>query len=226
MKTINNPKKDNFLLFSITILSDCTSWMAPWIEQFLEDLSKEGHKINWVHEPPEVSQGDFCFILSFSRVIEPNILSRNKHNLVIHASDLPKGKGMSPMSWQILEGKNKIRVTLFEAVKSLDAGNIYLQESIEFEGHELLDELRTILANSIIKLCSQFIINYPSVLSGARKQAGDGSFYPKRTIEDSILDIDKSLREQFQLLRIVDNERYPAFFELNGHRYILKIDKH
>ena len=35
----------------------------------------------------------------------------NKNNIVVHASDLPKGRGFSPMSWQILEGKNKIKLS-------------------------------------------------------------------------------------------------------------------
>ena len=39
------------------------------------------------------------------------------------------------------------------------------------------------------------------------------------------LDIDKTIRDQFQLLRIVDNEKYPAYFELNGCKYILRINK-
>ena len=40
-----------------------------------------------------------------------------------------------------------------------------------------------------------------------------------------IRDSNKSLKEQFNLLRIVDNINYPAFFELDRHKYILKIEK-
>ena len=29
--------------------------------------------------------------------------------------------------------------------------------------------------------------------------------------------------QQFNLLRVVDNERYPAFFELDGRRYTIQI---
>jgi methionyl-tRNA formyltransferase len=38
------------------------------------------------------------------------------------------------------------------------------------------------------------------------------------------LDPQKSLAEQFNILRVVDNDRYPAFFEWNGRRYNLKIE--
>lgn len=41
---------------------------------------------------------------------------------------------------------------------------------------------------------------------------GKESFYPKRSPKDSELDINKSLNEQFNLLRIASNEDFPAFF--------------
>jgi len=44
------------------------------------------------------------------------------------------------------------------------------------------------------------------------------------TLNDSRLDIDRSIKEQFNLLRVVGNEEYPAFFEINGHKYLLKIE--
>ena len=57
------------------------------------------------------------------------------------------------------------------------------------------------------------------------KQTGSGSFYPKRTGKDSELDVNKSIAEQFDLLRVVDNEKYPAFFNFRGRKYVLRIYK-
>jgi hypothetical protein len=63
------------------------------------------------------------------------------------------------------------------------------------------------------------------VLEQARKQAGEPTTYPRRRAFDSRLDSEKSIAEQFDLLRIVNNDDYPAFFELNGKRYVLRIEK-
>ena len=52
-----------------------------------------------------------------------------------------------------------------------------------------------------------------------------GLFYSKRNKKSNELDVNKSIEEQFNLLRVVDNERYPAHFNLNGHTYVLKIEK-
>ena len=57
------------------------------------------------------------------------------------------------------------------------------------------------------------------------KQKGKESFYPKFKKEHNELDINKTIKEQFNVLRIVDNEKYPAFFKIDGQEYILKIKK-
>jgi methionyl-tRNA formyltransferase len=56
-------------------------------------------------------------------------------------------------------------------------------------------------------------------------QAGLPTYYKRRTPEDSELDPDKPLRDQFNLLRVADNDQYPAFFRHLGHKYVLKIEK-
>ena len=51
------------------------------------------------------------------------------------------------------------------------------------------------------------------------------SNYPRRNPEDSKLDINKSIVEQFDLLRVVDKKRYPCFIEHRGHRYKINMEK-
>ena len=57
-----------------------------------------------------------------------------------------------------------------------------------------------------------------------KSQRGEETFYKKRTPKDSELDINKTIKEQFNLLRIVDNEKYPAFFKFKNKIYTLKIE--
>jgi len=76
-----------------------------------------------------------------------------------------------------------------------------------------------------VKACVRFIEEYPGIVSKGKDQSGKSSFYKKRGPDDSELDPEKTIREQFNLLRIVDNKRYPAFFKLNGIRYRLTIER-
>ncbi|WP_393011433.1 formyltransferase family protein [Limnothrix redekei] len=165
-----------------------------------------------------------CFYLSCGQIVSGEVLAQFRNNLVVHESDLPSGKGWSPLTWQILEGRDRIPVTLFEAADQVDSGDIYLQEWLEFEGHELIDELRQAQAAATLRLCREFVNRYPELLQSAKQQNGQESFYPRRTPENSRLDSSQPLAEQFNLLRIVDNEKYPAFFKLNGRQYSLKVE--
>jgi methionyl-tRNA formyltransferase len=59
----------------------------------------------------------------------------------------------------------------------------------------------------------------------ARNQVGKTTYYPKRNSRDSQLDIEKSIAQQFDLLRIVDNDNYPAFFVLHNNEFVLRVYK-
>ncbi len=211
--------------FALTILSDADSWLNTYLPSFIDELRAAGHQVRWAHTPEHLPTGDFAFILSCGHLIRPAELKRHRHNLVVHESALPQGKGWSPLTWQILEGKNEISVTLFEAAESVDSGRIYLQEHLRFDGTELVADLRARQAATTLTLCRAFLATYPDVVASGREQKGDSTYYPRRRPQDSRLDPTKTLAEQFNLLRVVDNERYPAFFELNGATYVLKIER-
>ena len=184
-----------------------------------------GYRVNWVHNINELLDEDIVFYLSCGQLTPKEVLNRHKHNLVVHESGLPKGRGWSPLTWQILEGENEIPLTLFEAQVDVDSGPIYLQSKMHFQGNELVQELREKQAMNTVHLCLEFIRRYPEVTQQARQQQGEPTFYPKRGPKDSWIDPDKTIREQFNLLRVVDNDRYPAWFEMGGQKYVLKIEK-
>jgi len=198
----------------ITIVSDKNSWINKYIPKLIAEFKFMHYKLKWVHDLYEIEKGDFVFYLGCSKKIPLNILQKNRHNLVVHESDLPHGKGWSPLTWQILEGKNEIPISLFEAAATVDSGPVYLKKTMLFEGTELVEELRKAQAETSIEMCLEFVIEYPYILDNAVKQKGKESFYLRRTSEDSILNPDKTIREQFNLLRVVDNEEYPAYFFL------------
>ena len=100
---------------------------------------------------------------------------------------------------------------------------VYLQEQIQLEGHELADDWRVLLAQATIKLCLTWFDRYQEVLNHAQPQDGEGSQYRRRRPADSQLDPEQSLAEQFNLLRVVDNASYPAFFIWKNKRYDLLI---
>ena len=211
---------------SISLCSDKESWINDSLVELIMSMVNAGYNVSWSHNANDLTGGDICFYLSYGKIVGSELLSKFKNNLVVHESDLPKGKGWSPMTWQILEGVKQITVSLFEAGISVDSGPVYLQELIDLQGDELVDEWRNLQATATYNLCLKFINNYPGILDKSRIQAGEASYYPRRNYIDSKLDLDKTLREQFELLRVVDNEKYPAWFEIKNKKFKLKITKH
>ena len=169
--------------------------------------------------------GAIVFFLSYFKLVGEDFLKKYKHNLVVHESALPKGKGWSPLFWQILEGKNRIPIVLFEAEKNVDSGAIYLKDFIKLNGTELYEEIRFIQAEKTKQLCIKFLNNYNELILKKKSQKGKSSFYIKRSPVDSRLKLSKSIKTQFNLLRICDNENFPAYFNFKKAKYIVRVYK-
>jgi methionyl-tRNA formyltransferase len=205
----------------ITILVDNpASWIVPYAHEIQARLSQE-HQVKLCFSAAEVPEGDMLFLLGCTAIVPPGVLQRNKHNFVVHESDLPKGRGWSPIAWQVLEGKQSIPVALFEACAEADAGPVYVRDSIELDGTELLPEIREKQAHTTAEMICWLLAQWPDI-EGC-PQEGAPTYYRRRTFDDDRLDPDKTLAEQFDHLRILDNERYPGWFDFRGKRYLVKI---
>lgn len=205
----------------IAILSSENQWFLS----FAKKLMKKLKNCELFTDESQILEKNFdiLFILSYHKILSKNILKNNKHNIVIHASNLPKGKGFAPFFHQILEGKNEIVFTLFEADESADNGKFYLKDKLKLTGFELYNELRKKQGNFVIKMALNFVKNHKVLKPKAQK--GKESFYKRRYPKDSELNINKSIKENFNLLRICNNTDFPAFFYIKNQKYIVKIYK-
>src|ERR1700691_4833309 len=176
-----------------------------------------------VQRPAEALGGDLLFLVSCSDVVSKDVRNRYKRTLVLHAADLPKGRGWSPHIWQVLEGRDSIVVSMLEAADSVDSGDIWCKEEIPLQGHELYDEINELIFAAELRLMDYAMDNFASIVP--QKQVGEPTYYRKRTPADSQFNPHKTLAAQFNLLRIADPDRYPAFFTFKGVRYHIAIRK-
>lgn len=200
---------------------------------------KKGHGVRIESSVLNLGSGDILFLVSCSAMISTKTKKDFKAVLVLHASDLPNGRGWSPHIWSILAGNNEITVCLLEASEPVDSGRIWLRKRFVLEGHELLNEinqalflveldLMTEVVETFHSICPEQQSNADSVRSvegSSAKPSLSQTSLRKRTSEDSGLDLDKTIRQQFNLLRVVDSVRYPAFIDHLGQRYKITIEK-
>lgn len=205
----------------------CSNPKHPIIDslrKWVEGMSENGHTTSIFFDKSELRGGDILFLVSCSQIINEDERKKFEKVLVLHASDLPKGRGWSPWVWTILAGESEITLSLLEATDSIDSGLIWLKTSFRLSGHELFEEINAKLFKAELYLMTQAVERYGEILP--IPQVGQpGEYLRKRTPEDSRIDPRKSIEEQFNLLRVVDPQRYPAFFEYRGVKYFIKIEK-
>lgn len=210
---------------NISIL--CTDPDHPVVKSlqvWIAELSSKGHTVSLFYDKAYLPGGDVLFLVSCSQLIREAERKKYRATLVLHASDLPKGRGWSPHIWSILRGVNQITVCLLEADDPVDSGAIWLKTVFNLEGHELLPEINKKLFAAELSLMTQAVEQFERI--SPIQQLGDsGPSMPKRLPADSRLDPNKSIAEQFDLLRVVDNKRYPAFVEYRGKKYLIKIER-
>ena len=198
-----------------------------WISNFIKrDKFKRYNKkfsFNFFENKNKVKKFDIVFILGFTKILNKKFLQQNKLCLVIHESKLPLGRGFAPVQWQILKNKNKITVCLISINEKIDQGDIILKSIITFRGDELSDEIRFKQATASILLIKKFLKKFPHYI--LTKQKGKSTFYRRRNKFDSELNLNQSIKKQFNLLRICDNENYTAYFVFKKKKYVIKIFK-
>lgn len=204
----------------------CSSTEHPvhsYLKQWIDRWSLK-HDVELVRKSKDLPGGDILFLISCTEIINSEIRAKYKHSLVVHASAVPDGRGWSPHIWQIVEGKNSIPVTLLEAEEEVDSGAIWNQLSVHLEGHELCDEINSKLFQVILQLMDSAVENVGTVRPRAQ-ESRDPTYYRKRTPEDSRLDPNKTIAEQFDLLRVADPDRFPCFIEYRGKQYAVTLRK-
>lgn len=196
-----------------------------WINKFIisNKIIRKNVLIKKYFDYRKIKNQEIVFVLSYTKKLPKKFLNQNKLILIIHESRLPKGKGFSPVQWQILENKNKIVVSLILASNMIDSGEIILKDKLEFNGTELYEEIREKQALANLRLINKFLINYPKFKKN--KQKGTSTYYRRRIPEDSEININKNIKSQINLFRISNNNAWPSYFIYKNKKYILKIYK-
>jgi methionyl-tRNA formyltransferase len=198
--------------------------VVSYLNNWMHEMSIKGHLVSLFFDKGELPGGDVLFLVSCGQIIRENEQKKYKATLVLHASDLPKGRGWSPHIWAILDGADKIVVSLLEATEPVDSGAVWLKTSFKLEGHELLSEINAKLFAAELLLMTKAVEEFWEIQP--IQQIGEpGPYMALRYPKDSELDPERTIADQFDLLRVTDPQRYPAFFNFRGKRYLLKIEK-
>lgn len=183
------------------------------------------HSISIIRSSKEITGGDLLFLVSCSEVVDRRATKRFKHALVLHASDLPKGRGWSPHIWELLDGAACITVSLLDVAASIDGGDIYKKVTVDIPRSALWNEVNDLLFTAEIQLIKFAIQNFENLQKYPQDSSNEVMYYPKRNPRDSEIDPNKPISEQFDLIRVCDPNRFPAHFHYRGETYKIILEK-
>lgn len=156
----------------------------------------------------------FIFFPHWSHIVSNEIL-RITTCVCFHETDLPYGRGGSPLQNLIALGHRETVVTALKMTEELDAGPIYLKKTLSLEG--LAEEIFIRASYIVAEMIKTIIEEDPK----PTEQVGEPTLFNRRKPSQSKIPMKKTnLVGLFDHIRMLDAEGYPkAYLEIGGFRY-------
>jgi methionyl-tRNA formyltransferase len=156
---------------------------------------------------------DLIFFLHWSWKV-PDEIVNNYECVCFHMTDVPYGRGGSPLQNLILRGHTRTRLTALKMTPELDAGPVYLKRDLDLAGSAQEIYVRATLLSA--EMIASIIREKPVPVS----QSGDPVVFKRRRPEESEISGIKDPEELYDFIRMLDAEGYPrAFFSHDGFHF-------
>jgi methionyl-tRNA formyltransferase len=189
--------------------------LKPFIEEKIEGINvlnvcsrDELKQMNLKALDPE-----WIFFPHWSWIIPPEIYE--SYNCVIfHMTDLPYGRGGSPLQNLIVRGHEKTKICALKCEQGLDTGPVFCRRELTLEGsaEEILRRANECIRDMIIHI----ILQAPEPI----EQLGETTLFERRKPEEGDLIDLKNNKQVYDYIRMLDADDYPnAFLETTNHVY-------
>lgn len=163
---------------------------------------------------------DYIFLPHWSYIM-PREITDNWECVVFHMTDLPYGRGGSPLQNLIVRGHKETKISAIKMTEKLDGGPVYMKHELSLDGS----------AQEIFVRCSDIIFQemIPLFLDADKEkmtpvpQEGEPVVFKRRKPEESRITADMKTEQIYDYIRMLDAEGYPhAFIEFGDYRLELE----
>lgn len=155
----------------------------------------------------------YIFFLHWSWTV-PDEIVNHFECVCFHMTDVPYGRGGSPLQNLIARGHKRTKLTALRMTSEVDAGPIYLKEDLSLEGNaeEIYIRAASLSAQMIERIIREDLQPDP--------QMGEVVEFKRRKPDESeVLEL-PTLESLYDFIRMLDAEGYPrAFLKHKGFRY-------
>jgi len=203
---------------STVIVASCKPWHKAQFE-LLQQSHREVEFI-WVSNVAELAQlalptlqPTYIFFVHWNWRV-PTLMIQRYHCICFHMTDLPYGRGGSPLQNIILDGQKSSQLTSLKMTEQFDAGPIYFKSPFKLNGSAEQIYLRAGLL--CFKQISQFLNQQPTPY----EQQGIVTTFSRRTPEQSEIPANLTTEKLYDYIRMLDAPGYPkAFITKANNRY-------
>jgi methionyl-tRNA formyltransferase len=210
------------------ILLSAKSWHDEVFDNLIDRKSEDWYRISRKEDfsfskLKEISP-DRIFIPHWSYFIPAEIF-QSFECIVFHMTDLPYGRGGSPLQNLIVRGHKETKISAIRVNEGIDTGKLYLKAHLSLLGTAQEIFLRS--AEIIESMIKTIIEKDPQ----PEEQRGEPVNFKRRKPEDGDISDLNDLDKVYDYIRMLDCEGYPpAFLEtehfcLEFSRASLKADK-
>lgn len=170
----------------------------------LLNISKEDFTVERIGSISPVK----IFIPHWSYII-PSAIFERYECIVFHMTDLPYGRGGSPLQNLIVRGLTATKLSALRVEVGLDTGPVYLKMDLSLSGtaEEIFVRVNKLVGKMIVEIIQNNLQPVP--------QEGDPVVFKRRKPEQSDMSGLEKLEEIFDYIRMLDADGYP-------HAYIEK----
>lgn len=165
--------------------------------------SKDNFDLNTINKLNPIK----IFIPHWSYII-PKEIFHEYDCIVFHMTDLPFGRGGSPLQNLIERGATETKISALKVEEGIDTGPIYLKKNLSLEGTatEIFERSSAIIEKMIVEILE-------NDLKPVRQQGKPVIFKRRKPAESNISKLD-SLEKVYDYIRMLDCQGYPnAFIE-------------
>lgn len=161
----------------------------------------------------EVINPRYVFFLHWSWKVPEEIFGRYEC-VCFHMTDVPYGRGGSPLQNLIERGHRSTMLTALRMVEGMDAGPVYLKHPLSLEGGA--EEIYIRASRRSFEMIREIVHASPTPVP----QVGEAVTFPRRHPDQSEIGHLPDIQSVFDFIRMLDADGYPrAFLECHGLRY-------
>lgn len=206
------------------IIATIKSWNVKNAHKFRRDNDYEHdvfivtNKDDLTYERVREINPEYIFFPHWSWVI-PKEIYETFNCIVFHMTDLPFGRGGSPLQNLIERGIENTKISAIKVDDGIDTGDIYFKESLNLNGtaDEIFIRVSQIIFNKMIpKIINEKIL--------PKKQSGEAIQFKRRNSWQSEILSNFDLEKIYDYIRMLDGEEYPKAFIKFG-KYKLEFSR-